>query len=424
MEKARSPWYRMDSAAVLFSSLQSEKYSATYRFSALMTDPVDPKALQRAVDLTMPRFPGFSVRIRRGFFWYYLEPNSAPGPFVREDVSDPCQPFRFGENGHWLVRFYCYGRRISVEIFHALSDGAGALTFFGTLLAVYLRQTGREIPPGDGILDVETPPDPEELEDAYSRYAGEHASRLARLPRAYPNTGTPEPFYTFHVTMGFLPEDKIRALAHENRVSVTEYIAGALIFVILERQRREGHYRKRPVTLTVPVNLRGLFPTKTLGNFITTVSPSIDPAMGEYTFPEILAQVHNYMKLHVNRQELRAAFTKNVRLTRAPILRVVPRVIKTPVMAASYRAHCVRPYSCTYTNLGAFALPESMRPYVEHMEVVLGQAVVPRCHCASITYGNTMEITFAGTQKETDTERDFFRFLVRQGIPVRVESNR
>ena len=55
--------------------------------------------------------------------------------------------------------------------------------------------------------------------------------------------------------------------------------------------------------------------------------------------------------------------------------------------------------------------------------MVLGQATVPRCHCASISYGDIMEITFAGTQAETDTERDFFRFLVREGIPVRIESN-
>ena len=34
------------------------------------------------------------------------------------------------------------------------------------------------------------------------------------------------------------------------------------------------------------------------------------------------------------------------------------------------------------------------------------------------------EITFAGTLEETETERDFFRFLIREGIPVRVESNR
>ena len=64
------------------------------------------------------------------------------------------------------------------------------------------------------------------------------------------------------------------------------------------------------------------------------------------------------------------------------------------------------------------------RSHIRGAEVILGQATVPRCHCASISYGDTMEITFAGTQAETDTERDFFRFLVRAGIPVRVESNR
>ena len=69
-------------------------------------------------------------------------------------------------------------------------------------------------------------------------------------------------------------------------------------------------------------------------------------------------------------------------------------------------------------------LPPEMAAHIRGAEVILGQATVPRCHCASISYGDTMEITFAGTQAETDTERDFFRFLVREGIPVRVESNR
>lgn len=82
------------------------------------------------------------------------------------------------------------------------------------------------------------------------------------------------------------------------------------------------------------------------------------------------------------------------------------------------------PYSCTYTNPGAFTVPPEMAAHIRGAEVILGQATVPRCHCASISYGDTMEITFAGTQAETDTERDFFRFLVREGIPVRVESNR
>ena len=197
-----------------------------------------------------------------------------------------------------------------------------------------------------------------------------------------------------------------------------------LIYVILEKQKREKPYRLRPVALAIPINLRGWFPSETLRNFITTVRPYIDPTLGDYTFPEIVSQVRHFMKLHINRQELQAAFTGNVRFTENFFLRLIPVVFKNPVMALNYRLHGVRPYYCTYTNPGAFTVPPEMAEHIRGAEVILGQATVPRCHCASISYGDTMEITFAGTQAETDTERDFFRFLVRAGIPVRVESNR
>ena len=424
MAKPDSRWYRLDSAGILYSALQREEYSAIYRFSAQMAQPVEPPALQRAILRIMPRFPSFAVRIRRGLFWYYLEPNPAPGPFLKEDVSDPCQPVRFREDDGWLVRFYYYRSRISIEVFHALSDGAGAMVFFRALLAEYLRETGMDVPEGEGIPSPGEPPRPEELEDAYTRYAGKHAFGLRRLPRAYANLGTPEPFYTFHVTMGFVPLDRVRERARHYGASITEYLSAVLIQVFLDKQKREHPRRERPVALAIPINLRGWFPSETVRNFITTVRPYIDPALGDYTFPEIVSQVRHFMKLHINRQELQAAFTGNVRFTRNVLLRAVPVALKNPVMALNYRMLGVRPYTCTYTNPGAFTVPPAMAEHIRGMEVILGQATVPRAHCASISYGNTLEITFAGTQKETDTERDFFRFLVAEGIPVRVESNR
>ena len=249
MARPDSKWYKLDSAGILYSALQKEEYSAIYRFSARMEREVDPAALQRAIDRCMPRFPSFAVRIRKGLFWYYLEPNHAPGPFLKEDVSDPCQPVRFREDNGWLVRFYYYRERISVEVFHALSDGGGAIVFFRTLLAEYLRQTGVDVPTGNGVLDLNEPPREEELEDAYARYAGRHAFGLRRLPRAYQNTGTPEPFYTFHVTMGFVPLSRLREQAKKHNASITEYLSAVLIHVILEKQKRERPYRERPVAL-------------------------------------------------------------------------------------------------------------------------------------------------------------------------------
>ena len=417
-------WYPLDNAGVLYSALQKEKYSAIYRFSAVMAERVDRDALQRAVDKTMPRFPSFGVRIKKGAFWYYFEPNSAPGPFVKEDISNPCQPVRFREDNGWLVRFYYYEKRISVEVFHAVSDGGGALVFFKTLLAVYLRELGYSIPNTHGILDVAEEPRRAEREDAYGRYATVRPRREKRGKKAYQNNGTAEPFYTFNVTMGFCSVARLKEKARGYGVSITEYLTAVLLKVIADKQHRERPRRERPVALAIPINLRGWFPSETLRNFILTVRPSIDPELGDYTFPEIVRQVHYYMRLHINRQEMQAQLTRNVGLRRNKLLQIVPIPIKDLAMALSYKLVGSRPYSTTYTNPGAFQVPAEMEPHIRRMEVVLGQSYTPRTNCASISYGNTMEITFAGTVKETDVERDFFRHLVREGLHVRILSNR
>ena len=423
-KKEKPDWYPLDNAGVLYASIQKERYSAIYRFSAVMTQEVDPAALQRAVDKVMPRFPGFRVRIKQGLFWYYLEPNDAPGPFVRPDIANPCQPVRFKEDNGWLVRFYYYRRRISLEVFHALSDGSGALTFFRTLLAVYLRETGVDIPEGGGVLSIHEPPAREEMEDAYSRYAGSRVLRGGWQKTAYANTSEAEPFYTLNVTMGFMPVDKLKEVAKSHGASITEYLAAVLMQAIMDNQAAERPHRPRPVALAIPINLRSWFPSKTLRNFILTVRPCIDPALGEYTFQEIVDRVHHFMRLSINRQEMRAVFTGNVRFTTNRFLQLIPVVLKNPVMSLSYRLVAARPYSATYTNPGQFKVPPEMAPHIQRMEVILGQATRPSPHCASISYGNVMEVTFAGTGVSSETERRFFTHLVKEGIPVRVESNR
>ena len=64
-----------------------------------------------------------------------------------------------------------------------------------------------------------------------------------------------------------------------------------------------------------------------------------------------------------------------------------------------------------------------MAPHIHHMEVILGQATTPRPHCASMSYGDIMEITFAGTKGER-YRAGFFPLSGAGGIPVKVESNR
>ena len=175
------------------------------------------------------------------------------------------------------------------------------------------------------------------------------AKRSLGGSNAYRYTGTPEPFYTLNVTMGTMPVAKLKEDAKRCGATVTEYLAAALIRTLIVVQHSERRRHEKPVALVVPVNLRPFFPTKTMRNFILTVRPCIDPELGDYTFEEIVQQVHHYMRLHLTRQELAAYLTKNVALQRSPLLRFVPvsythlaQILRRQRLEEHQRARAVR----------------------------------------------------------------------------------
>lgn len=418
-----SMWYPMDNAGVLYAAISGDDYSPVYRISAVLDKAVDAAALQRALEKTIPRFPTFHVRLRKGAFWYYFVPDDRPGPFVQEDVCNFCQPMEPTAEATRLLRVCRYENRVSIECFHALSDGGGAMVFFKTLLACYFRELGEDIPNEMGILDVEEPPRPGEAEDAYRRYAAGRAAPRTWKATAYHPTGTPEPFYTLNVTQGILSVDAVKKTAKAHGGSVTEYLSAALIWTLMELQRREGS-KERPVSLAIPIDLRRFFPTETVRNFILTARPCIDPRLGDYTFSEVVEQVRYQLRLELSRPLMQGNITGNVNFQKNPILKAVPCALKDPVMKLSYRLAAIRPFSMTYTNPGIFTAPARMARHIERVEAVLGQPYGDTVNCASVSCGDVLSISFASNLKERDVEREFFRFLVKEGLHVKVLSNR
>ena len=90
----------------------------------------------------------------------------------------------------------------------------------------------------------------------------------------------------------------------------------------------------------------------------------MDPALGDYDFPQLAALVHHYMRLTAEPVKLRAGLTRGVRLLYNRFLTLIPRVVKNPIMLLSYGLTGVRPYSAVFTNPGPFRVPECMRPYI------------------------------------------------------------
>lgn len=425
LKNGRGEWYKLDLSAIVYPTLQRRDFSSVYRLSVVLKEEIRPEILQRALDLTLPRFPTYKAAIRKGLFWRYLEPNDRPGPFVQEDVKNPCQPMHFKANHRYLVRVYYFRNRIALEAHHSLGDGTGGMCVLQTLTATYLRLLGHdEIQNGGFVLDINSAPDEEELEDAYMRYANAKVCPPRIQEKAYRVRGTAEPFYTLNIIDGIMSVSEVAAVAKRYHATITEYLNAVLLHALLTKQQEEPHIRLRPVKIAMPVNLRRFFPTITLRNFITMIYPGVDPRLGEYTFEEIVVQVHNYMRYYINEKLLRGDITTNAATQRNPLIRVVPLFLKDLVVRTFYTRVQDRNSSAGLTNMGALQVPEGMKPYIERFDIYMGQPFSRRTNCAIISFEDILTVNFASSIIEADVERYFFRRLVKDGIHVKIESNR
>lgn len=417
-------WYKLDLSAIVYPTLQRRDFSSVYRLSVVLKEEVQPDVLQQAVDIALKRFPTYKTAIRKGLFWRYLEPNNRPGPFVQKDIRNFCMPMPFKAGSRYLLRVYYYDRRISLEAHHCLGDGTGGMCVLQTITAVYLRLLGHSVSSGGFVLDVNGTPDPEELEDAYMRYANAKVCPPRPGEKTYRVRGTREPFYTFNIIDGIMSVREVMEVAKKYDATITEYLNSVLLYALLKKQQSEWHLKLRPVKIAMPVNLRRFFPSKTLRNFITMVYPSIDPRLGEYSFEEIVKQVHNYMRYYINEKFLRGDITTNASTQRNPFIRVVPLFVKDFVVRQFYTRVQDKNSSAGLTNMGALKVPEDMKPYIERFDIYMGQPFSSRTNCAIISFEDTLTINFASSIMETDVERYFFRKLVEDGIHVTIESNR
>ena len=429
IDKVLSParslrWMKLDNAAKIYPAAKRRNWNNFFRISATLTEPVDVAVLRSALDVTARRFPSIAVRLRRGMFWYYLEqiPHS---PAIQEEKSCPLAHAPFHEVRQCAFRVLVYHNRFAVEFFHALTDGTGGLTFFKTLLAEYLSQKyGLTIPAGDGVLGRLEEPDAEELEDSFLRYAGNiKASR--KEATAWHLTGTPEKDGFKDLVTLMIPAPVLKECAKAHGVTVTELLCAAMMQAIcqLQAEKVPQRSRRKPVKVLLPVNLRNLFPSKTLRNFASYITPEVDPRMGDYTFDEICAAVHHRMGLENNPQTMRAKFAANVASEQSPLLRVMPLFIKNLAMKAVFDTVGECKSCLCLSNLGVVRLPEVMAPYVARMDFIIGvQAKAPH-NCGVLTWNDTVYINCIRSIREPELELHFYRVLHQLGLPVKVESN-
>ena len=417
-------WMRLDNAAKIYPAARRRNWSNVYRQSVTLYEEVDAAVLKSALRVTVKRFPSIAARLRKGLFWYYLQQVEST-PDIQEEYSYPLVYMSKEEMRKCAFRVIAYKNRIAVEFFHSLTDGNGALVFLKNLVAEYLEQRhGISIPFENGIVDRREAPQKEELEDCFPKYAGKVlASR--KDTNAWHMYGTPNKGRFLNMTCFKLPVKDALNMAHRYNVTLTAFFSAVTMLALLNLQNEKNPNTKtqKRIKLLIPINLRQLFPSKTLRNFAMYTIPEIDPRLGEYTLEEICKIVHHKMGLEFTAKHMSSVIATNVHDECNPLVRLIPLPLKNAVMKAIFDSVGERKACLALSNLGKIAIPENMASYIQRFDFILGVQAAAPYNCGMLSYGDTLYINFIRNIKEAELERHFHAVLQQLGLPVTVESN-
>jgi NRPS condensation-like uncharacterized protein len=252
MEPKTIKWEKLDNAAILFPAIAGNKMTNVYRISVTLTENIQEEFLQQSLNTVLPKFPGFKVTLKQGFFWYYFEEiNSAP-PTVKLESNYPCRFIEPRKNNGYLFSVTYYGNRINLEVFHVLADGVGGINFLLELTYHYLdlvHKVGKE--KGSYYSSNTTT----NREDSFLKYYDPENKKSYPNQKALIVHGEKMLPGELGLIQGSMSVSQLKSVCNMYEVSINEYLVSTYIWSLFH----ENMQNKKPIRVAVPVNLRPYF---------------------------------------------------------------------------------------------------------------------------------------------------------------------
>lgn len=412
-------WDKLDNTANLFPVIATEDMTNVYRISVTLIEEIDRILLQEALNRILPQFLIFRMRLRMGAFWYYFEENTRPAPIVREEYSSPGAYIDKSRNNHYMFRVTYYQCRINLEVFHALTDGAGGIIFLKELVYQYLRLKYPE------LLEVEKDKISSGIfldkEDSYLKNFKKAHSKVYKSERALTLKGEKLSKGEMGVVHGYMPVDQLKVAGKKYGVTINQYLVGVFVYCVYKEYLKEQP-SKVPISCCVPVNLRPYYDSHTMKNFFAMVSAVFKPEKELYTFCEVMEIVAESLREQITPENLNNIMSYNVSNEKNWILRAVPLVIKNAVMKRVYGVSA-KATSATVTNIGNIELREPYRKYVEHFYTTLSMSKGQNMKGGICSYNGILTFTFSSILTDLSIQKRFFQIIAKDGVSVAVESN-
>ena len=363
---------RIDNAANIYPASLSKHYASLYRMSVTLSEPVDPAVLRQALVTVSDRIPTFRCELRAGAFWWNLrrmdkEPEVTP--------AAPLNRFHFSDNGGFLYKVSADGPRIVLDVFHALADGTGSETFLLTLTGEYLRlKYGLSISYSGLVLNPSDAPDTGEIEDSFKTVFSGRKGELEKNVPAYHIKGNRLPGSGLRDIRVVMPMDKVKEICRRLDCTVTDLVTGMMLDALQKIYRADDDKKKVSVLkVSVPVNLRPIYGSRSVRNFSSYVNLGMDVRSGYLQLEPLVRLVKMQKRSMLRPENLEPKIAANVALEENFAVRCLPLLVKKPIIDTINKHHGDAYCSQTLSNLGQVRIPEEMRPYVTEFDFILGR---------------------------------------------------
>ncbi len=418
MEK-RANWYKLDNAAKIIPSTVRGANTRVFRISCELLEEVDQQILQQALDESIIEYPFFNCVLKRGLFWYFLEDSNLKC-VVEEEHLPVCSALYLPGKKSLLYRVFYYKRRISIEMFHVLADGTGAFMFFRRLVTRYLEIAHDFHVDGD-FFAAEIASLQERNNDAFKHFY-QNQKGLKQLKslssnHAYQLNGETDANNESHVVEATVSAYSFKKLAEKYNSTVGVLCTAIYIAAIIDTMSTAQ--KKRPIVVSVPVNLRQYFASATARNFFGVISIKYNPIDYDNTLESIIKVVNASFKEQLEPQRINNTMNSYAALEHNLAIKVVPLFIKDYAIGR-FDAAAKSGVTTSISNMGVIKMPTEVVPFIDRFSAFMTAAKEQITVCSfmdRMVFGECSAFTGHPTML------NLCRRLTAEGIGVEIATN-
>ena len=412
--KRNNYWYPVDNAGKIFPAVSKDSRSSVFRLSFYLKDVILPERLEQAVNDVLPRFETFAVEMKSGLFWNYLSKNHNRAT-VRMEDPQICKFVPATLNHGYLFTVYYYNNKITLETFHALSDGTGAMEFLKSITYRYYQLGGLKLD-HEGIIKATLPFNVDETADMFCDTYDKSKKKALKEEPAYHIQGEKFADHYSMLVRAKIPTEQLLALARSKKATIGEYVTALMAYSIYLKQPA-CRKTKKPIKMFVPVNLRKFFISPTLRNFSLYIKATFAGSRS-WDFDQMLEATKSQFKEQLNKEDLHGRINSNVSIEKNLAIKILPLFIKNLAFQLSYYYLAENINTYAISNLGNIQLPKQMEELIQDIEFSIGGTSM-----AIATIHGYTNLSFNTEFKDLSMIEAFLSHCTKAGLNIQIDTN-